>query len=273
MKEQTFESILAKYPELVEDGLTLAGRQVRVGKVFMDLLFKDRRNQKLIVEIKVGPILREHIAQLMDYEGHLLSADDPTVRVMLIGNRVPDNLRRTLDHHGMEWREFPVGRLISYLEQRGDRELLDGFSSEEVPVRTAHGQSQASSTAEPISPGKGLVVAALASGPQVSIADKVWNSFKSHQGKVFSRKEAVDMVLAAYPGTNRTSVLPSDYCYNIVNRGIPFRTHFFEYIDGGSYKVLGPGYPYVGPITWRGEVVGEWKAGHPEPTFFKKVHK
>lgn len=69
MKEKQFEEILCRYPELLEEGLTLHGRQVRVRGKIVDLLFKDRYGQKLIVELKQGPIRREHIAQLLDYEG------------------------------------------------------------------------------------------------------------------------------------------------------------------------------------------------------------
>lgn len=42
MLEREFEDILAKYPELIEDGLSLEGRQVNVDRKFMDLQFKDK---------------------------------------------------------------------------------------------------------------------------------------------------------------------------------------------------------------------------------------
>lgn len=135
MKEQDFEDILSKYPELIEEGLTLKGRQVHVRGKYVDLLFEDRHGHTLIVELKKGVIKREHIAQLLDYEGHFLSPDDPTVRVMLIGNRVPPNLRRSLDHHGFEWREIKISNLIEFLKEQGDEELLDYFAEDEVVPR------------------------------------------------------------------------------------------------------------------------------------------
>ena len=100
MKERDFEDILSRYPELVEERLRFKDRQVSVKGKFVDLLFEDRHGHTLIVELKKGAIKRQHIAQLLDYEGHFLSPDDPTVRVMLVGNRVPPNLRKALDHHG-----------------------------------------------------------------------------------------------------------------------------------------------------------------------------
>src|ERR671931_1382186 len=97
LKEQDIETIIAKYPEIIEEGLSLKGRQVNICGKYIDLLFEDRFRQKLIAEVKLGTIVRKHVAQLMDYEGHLLTPADPTIRVMLVGNRVPENFRRTLD--------------------------------------------------------------------------------------------------------------------------------------------------------------------------------
>lgn len=76
LKNVTFGEVLAQFPDLIERGLTLAGRQVtRFGRR-MDLLFADARGGTLLAELKWGPIKDEHIGQLMSYEGMLLSHDD-----------------------------------------------------------------------------------------------------------------------------------------------------------------------------------------------------
>ena len=107
MKESVFEDITAKYPKLIEDALKLLGRQVSVEGKRIDLLFEDKHGQKLIIELKAGTIVRKDIAQIMDYEGYFVSPYDPTTRVMLVGYQVPKNLQRSLDHHGIEWKETP----------------------------------------------------------------------------------------------------------------------------------------------------------------------
>jgi len=116
--EKNFEDILFRYPELIEDDLTLIGRQVTIYGRRMDLLFEDRFKRKLIVELKIGPIKDVHIGQVLSYEGILLSAEDPTIRVMLIGNRVPPNIQRTLDHHGIAWREITLSFLKEFLVKK-----------------------------------------------------------------------------------------------------------------------------------------------------------
>lgn len=124
ISEKEFEDIICKYPELIEEGLVFKGRQVRLYRKIIDVLFKDRFGQNLVVELKIGPVDRKHIGQVMEYEGSVLGAEDPTARIMLIGNRVPPNLKKALDHHGIEWKEIPLSCLHEFLEQKKDSQLL-----------------------------------------------------------------------------------------------------------------------------------------------------
>jgi hypothetical protein len=61
----------------------------------------------------------------------LLSSEDPTVRVMLIGNRVPPNIQRSLDHHGIAWCEITLTNLKEFLMNRNDEEFLHLFEFED----------------------------------------------------------------------------------------------------------------------------------------------
>ncbi len=138
MDERTFEDIICKYPELIEDKLSFRGRQVIVAGKRVDVLFEDRHGQKLIVEIKKGTVRRDDVAQLLDYEGYFVSPDDPNVRVMLVGNRVPENLRRSLDHHGFEWRELTTTFLVNFLRQKCDLDLLNRLAPEDPLTHDTH---------------------------------------------------------------------------------------------------------------------------------------
>ncbi len=120
MLEKDFEDIICKYPELIEEGLILIGRQLSLYGRRMDILFEDKFKRKLIIELKAGPIKDEHIGQILSYEGMLLSADNPTLRVMLVGTRVPPNIQRSLDHHGIAWKEITSSFLKEFLKNKGD---------------------------------------------------------------------------------------------------------------------------------------------------------
>ena len=93
------------------------------------------------------------------------------------------------------------------------------------------------------------------------IKDKVRIALQLHTDEVFSRQEIIDLVVHSYPGTNHRSVIPSDYCYNLYNRGIAFDFHILEWLERKTYKVLGPGHQYNGPILWKWRQIGEWRNG------------
>ncbi|MEA2089351.1 MAG: endonuclease NucS [Thermoproteota archaeon] len=112
--ENEIEETLAKTPNLIEEGLTLIGRQVSFGNLRVDLLFRDRFGENLIVEVKRGTIKREHIGQIMEYSGSL--PDQRPMRLMLIGNRVPPAFRKSLDHHGIEWKEIRPEQIKPFLK-------------------------------------------------------------------------------------------------------------------------------------------------------------
>jgi len=149
MNENEFEDILAKYPDFIEDGLKLVGRQITIFGRRIDLLFEDRFGHKLLIELKLGPIRDTHIGQLLSYEGHLLSEDEPAMRAMLIGNRVPPNIRKVLDHHGVAWREITFAQIREGLIKKNDALCLDmieptrGITSEFLQrQRKEHEQKQ-----------------------------------------------------------------------------------------------------------------------------------
>jgi hypothetical protein len=97
----------------------------------------------------------------------------------------------------------------------------------------------------------------------IPIKDKVRIALKDCRGEVLSRQKIIDLVIDSFPSTNRASVIPSDYCYNLYNRGIAFDFHILEWLERNRYKVLGLGYTYEGSILWRGKQVGEWRKGSP----------
>lgn len=127
-KEKEFECAIVKYPELIEEGLRLVGRQRFVEGRKFDLLFEDRRGNKLVAELKWGPIKDQHIGQIMFYAGCLISGRP--VREVLVGTRVPPNIRAILDFHGIGWKQITAVELREFLRSRGDEELAKKFDDE-----------------------------------------------------------------------------------------------------------------------------------------------
>ncbi len=128
--ERDLENAIAKYPEIIEPGLELLGRQQTVHGRRFDVLFRDRTARKLLVELKWRAITDKDIGQLMYYEGSVLSSQEPDLRAMLIGRRVPPNVGRALDHHGFGWKELTPSTLVNFLREKQDFELLRPFEEE-----------------------------------------------------------------------------------------------------------------------------------------------
>jgi len=153
--EKDFETAIAKYPELIEEGLRLVQRQSILKlpgqRHRMDLYFQDRLDNPLVVELKWGAIKFEDIGQIMSYAGYLVSGKP--VREMLVGNRVPPNLQAILDHHGVEWKEITASQLCVFLRAKGDEQLAKAFDGDETIVATKLKRS--ASAMEPLRNTKG----------------------------------------------------------------------------------------------------------------------
>ena len=96
----------------------------------------------------------------------------------------------------------------------------------------------------------------------MNIFEQVVDVCKSRDQHLFSAKEIIDLVENEF-GSNRTSIIPSDYCYNRINQGINFTKHSFVFIEG-KYKFVGTDFPYSGAISTDGKkerVVGLWENG------------
>lgn len=87
--------------------------------------------------------------------------------------------------------------------------------------------------------------------------------------RIVSGADVIDRVVAKF-GAKRTSVFPSDYCYNRWNLLLGARQRpLFIFLGGGEFRYLGPAAPYTGLVYWRPKgtnvdlVVGEWLDGIP----------
>ena len=97
----------------------------------------------------------------------------------------------------------------------------------------------------------------------LTIKEKILQTFEGKEGRIFRPHEVIDLILEKFPDTNKSSINLADRCYNRTNKDVEkrFNFHVFEAQDDGSYKFLGEGKPFTGPIKWKGKIVGEWVNG------------
>ena len=78
---------------------------------------------------------------------------------------------------------------------------------------------------------------------------------------IATTSELIHFVHTKY-NLNKTSIIPSDYCYNLINNGIDLsKPTLFEQIGRGKYRCLGKNYSYNGNIYHNGQIVGICKDG------------
>lgn len=68
-------------------------------------------------------------------------------------------------------------------------------------------------------------------------------------------------------GYGKDSVIPSDYCYNVINKApFSFRHLVLVRVGRGRYQYVGPNFAYTGPVLWKPKQqnerqVGSWHNG------------
>jgi hypothetical protein len=100
--------------------------------------------------------------------------------------------------------------------------------------------------------------------------EKIYSTFETcAMGEQFSRAEIIRRVNERY-GVAKGSIIPSDYCYNLVNKdkltkSTLFEFNIFKYIDSKTYVYYGKNYRYTGSILHKIDSryvkVGEWIDG------------
>ena len=99
------------------------------------------------------------------------------------------------------------------------------------------------------------------------IVEEVGERLQSKYGKEPIPTSVIQREIERLGSYARGSVLPSDYCYNLLNRSpYSFKYPVFIRTERGRYKYVGPNYPYTGPILWKPQngkekQVGRWNAG------------
>lgn len=109
MLEKDMETAVASCPDLfIEPDLSLVRRQVVINGRRPDILFEDRLQRRLLVEIQSGRLDEDHVQRhfyyFFDYRAKYPSQH---LRLLFIANRIVPQHKEFLDEHGYEFREIP----------------------------------------------------------------------------------------------------------------------------------------------------------------------
>jgi RecB family endonuclease NucS len=127
ISKNDLENILCKYPELIDPELTLKGRNVNVLNQAVDILYEDKYDKKLAVQVRIAPIEKEHVGEIISHQEEIISGEVTDVSVMLVSDKVPEHLQTMLKHSGVAWKEINHFQIKEHLQKKNDAELLALF--------------------------------------------------------------------------------------------------------------------------------------------------
>jgi len=127
MLEKDIENLIANYPDEIfpNEKLQLIGQQINIEGRKIDLLFKDKFNRNIIIEVKRGILTREASGQIAEYFGLLKSTNKNEIyELVLCANVIPPERKIFLEHIGIECKELGVS-FITNLASKYDYTFLD----------------------------------------------------------------------------------------------------------------------------------------------------
>jgi predicted RNA-binding protein with PUA-like domain len=133
MLEKDIENIIANYPDdfFPDSGLELIGQQVKLGTCRADIIFKDKYDRTIIVEVKRGILSRDASGQIMEYYGLLKQQEpDKVVELILCANVIPPERKLFLENAGIECKELGLS-LIPNIAQKYNYKFLDSTNKKQ----------------------------------------------------------------------------------------------------------------------------------------------
>ena len=132
MLEKDIENLLARYPDefFPKEGFILQGQQCKLGECRADIIFKDKFDRTVIVEVKRGILSREASGQILEYYGRFKKDNPQTIiELILCANVIPTERRTFLENYGIDCKELGVG-LITNIAKKYNYSFLDELKAE-----------------------------------------------------------------------------------------------------------------------------------------------
>jgi len=127
MLEKDIENLIAQHPNefFPNANFKLQGQQVRLGSCYADILFTDKYERKIIIEVKRGILSRDAAGQVIEYYGLLKEKQpDAIIELILCANTIPYERKHFLENVGIECKELGLS-LIQQVATKYNYKFLD----------------------------------------------------------------------------------------------------------------------------------------------------
>lgn len=131
MLEKDIENLIAQNPDDIfpGEGFKLIGQQIIIEGRRLDILFEDKHERQVIVEVKRGILTREASGQIAEYYGLLKNENkDKSCELILCANIIPKERKTFLETIGVTCKELGVIQ-ITELAKKYDYKFIDDQST------------------------------------------------------------------------------------------------------------------------------------------------
>lgn len=133
MLEKDIENLIAQHPNefFPNANFKLQGQQVKLVSCYADILFTDKYERKIIIEVKRGILSRDAAGQVIEYYGLLKQKQpDAIIELILCANTIPHERKLFLENVGIECKELGLS-LIQQVANKYNYKFLDDLKQQD----------------------------------------------------------------------------------------------------------------------------------------------
>jgi len=133
MLEKDIENLIAQHPNdfFPNANFKLQGQQVKLGSCYADILFTDKYERKIIIEVKRGILSRDAAGQVIEYYGLLKQKQpDAIIELIVCANTIPHERKLFLENVGIECKELGLS-LIQQVANKYNYKFLDDLKQQD----------------------------------------------------------------------------------------------------------------------------------------------
>jgi len=133
MLEKDIENLIAQHPNdfFPRGNFKLQGQQVKLGSCYADILFTDKYERKIIIEVKRGILSRDAAGQVIEYYGLLKQKQpDAIIELIVCANTIPHERKLFLENVGIECKELGLS-LIQQVANKYNYKFIDDLKQQD----------------------------------------------------------------------------------------------------------------------------------------------
>ena len=128
MSEHDIRDLLARHPEIIENGLTITNIEKPVEPGFVDLYGVDKDGKIVVIELKRITATKDAVNQLYRYVQALRKSLGKEIRGILAAPNITRSALELLERLGLEYKQLNLKKLRDILSREKEKITRSGVS-------------------------------------------------------------------------------------------------------------------------------------------------